>query len=78
MTLNEYYLKHGTDGLNGLVERCKVPTKLSYIQQLIYSPKKRPSTQMAAALIEASNNELTLTGLANPVKVLQRDLKAAQ
>lgn len=71
MTLNEYYLKHGTSGLSALAEKCN--TKLSYLQRLIYTPEKRTSMDMTAALIAASNDELTFAGLANPVKVLRRD-----
>jgi hypothetical protein len=64
MTLYEYYLAHGTDGLAALAQ--KAGTKLSYIRQLIYEPQKRPSADMALAIIEASNGDVTLRGLCNP------------
>jgi hypothetical protein len=64
MTLYEYYLAHGTDGLTALAE--KAGTKLSYIRQLIYETRKRPSVEMAAKIIEASGSKVTLHGLCNP------------
>lgn len=72
MNINAYYIKHGTAGLARLADAAQ--TKLSYLKQLIYSEKKSPSMKMAARLVKASNNELTLEGLANPVKRLPRDV----
>ncbi len=71
MTLNDYFMRHGTKGLRDLAE--KAGTKLSYLLQLNYSTDKRPSIQMASRLVEASNGALTLEGLANPKKVLVRE-----
>lgn len=73
MTLNDYYLKFGTAGLQRLAD--KAGTKLSYMKQLIYDPDKQPSMNMAKKLIEASGNELTYSELANPVKKLPKDVK---
>lgn len=64
MTLYEYYLAHGTAGLAELAE--KAGTKLSYIRQLIYEPRKRPSVEMAEKIIRASAEKVTLHGLCNP------------
>lgn len=64
MTLYEYYLAHGTAGLAELAQ--KAGTKLSYIRQLIYEPRKRPSVDMAEKIIVASENKITLHGLCNP------------
>ena len=75
MTLNQYYLKYGTKGLELLAERSV--TKLSYLKQLNYVVKKMPSLELAKRLVAQSDGELTLDGLANPVKVLVRDAKAA-
>lgn len=64
MTLYEYYVVHKTEGLRELAERAG--TKLSYIRQLIYETRKRPSVDMAAKIIEASGGQVTLDGLCNP------------
>lgn len=73
MTLNDYFIKHGTKGLRELAE--KAGTKLSYLLQLNYSTGKRPSIQMAQRLVEASGGALTLEGLANPQKNLVREAR---
>lgn len=75
MTLNEYFIKHGTQGLRDLAE--KAGTKLSYLLQLNYSTGKRPSIPMALKLVEASDGALTLDGLANPQKNLVRVARRA-
>lgn len=67
-TLNDYFLRHGTEGLRGLADRAG--TKLSYLLQLNYSTEKRPSMLMAQRIAAASNGEITLDGLANPKKEL--------
>jgi hypothetical protein len=64
MTLYEYSLAHGTEGLRELAE--KAGTKLSYIRQLMYEPNKRPSADMALKIIKASGDTITLHGLCNP------------
>lgn len=74
-TINAYFLAHGTEGLRTLAQ--KAGTKLSYLLQLNYMPTKRPSVAMAQRLIEASDGELTLEGLANPQKRLVREVRAA-
>ena len=73
MTLNDYFIKHGTKGLRELAE--KAGTKLSYLLQLNYSTGKRPSIQMAQRLVDASGGALTLEGLANPKKSLVREAR---
>lgn len=75
MTINDYFVRYGTKGLQGLADRAG--TKLSYLLQLNYSPSKRPSITMASRLVEASGGELTLEGLANPKKVLVREARKA-
>lgn len=72
MNINDYYIKHGTSGIERLAQQAK--TKLSYLKQLIYSPEKRPSISMAQRLVKASGGELTFDDLANPVKRLPRDV----
>lgn len=67
-TINDYFLKYGTEGFRKLA--AKAGTSVGYLQQLNYSTKKRPSISMAEKLIEASNGELTFEGLANPRKIL--------
>jgi hypothetical protein len=67
-TLNDYFQKHRTEGLRILAD--KAGTKLSYLQQLNYDPRKRPSMERAKAIVAASNGEITLDGLANPEKRL--------
>lgn len=73
MTLNEYFIQHGTKGLRELAS--KAGTKLSYLLQLNYTPTKRPSIPMALKLVDASDGVLTLEGLANPQKTLVRDAR---
>lgn len=85
MTLNEFFIRHGSSGFEKLAE--KAGTKVSYLQQLNYLPeKKRPSMAMAQKLVDASvelNRDdpamsvLTFDGLANPKKVLVREARAA-
>lgn len=65
MTLSEYQQIYGTAGLIRLAERAE--TQLSYIRQLICTAGKRPSAAMALRLIRASDGQITLEGLANPV-----------
>lgn len=64
MTLYEYYFVHGTDGLTKLA--ADAGTKLSYLRQLIYETRKRPSIEMASKIIDASGGKITLHGLCNP------------
>lgn len=73
MNLNDYYIKHGTAGLERLAQESD--TKLSYLKQLVYTTNKRPSIEMARRLVAASGGELTFDGLANPVKRLPKDLR---
>lgn len=73
-TINRYYLKYGTEGLNDLAVRAN--TKLSYLQQLNYVLTKEPSLKLAKRLVEHSAGELTLEGLANPEKLLIREARA--
>lgn len=72
-TLNDYFRNHGTEGLRALAERAG--TKVSYLLQLNYMPTKRPSVKMCERLVKASNGALTFEGLANPKKVLVRNLE---
>jgi len=64
MTLNEYYMTYGLDGLRELAKRAG--TKVSYLLQLNYDSSKRPSLQMAQRIVEASGGVITLDDLANP------------
>lgn len=73
MTLNDYFITHGTKGLRDLA--LKAGTKLSYLLQLNYTPTKRPSMEMASRLVDASGGVLTLEGLANPKKILVREAR---
>ena len=75
MTINEYFIRHRTDGLRRLADRAQ--TKLSYLLQLNYTPTKLPSIKMAKRLIDASDGELSFDGLLNPTKTLIRDSKKA-
>lgn len=69
-TLNAYFLKHGKAGLRHLA--AKTGAKVGYLQQLNYVTRKKPGKKLALKLVEASNGEITLEGLDNPVKVLKR------
>lgn len=73
MSLNDYFIKHGTEGLRELAE--KAGTKLSYLLRLNYSTGKRPSIQMAQRLVEASDGAFTSGGVANPTKNLVREAR---
>lgn len=76
MNINDYYIKYGTEGLSRLAKEAE--TTLSYLQRLIYDPKKRPSLDMSLKLVKASKNELTIEGLANPVKRIPKQLKSSR
>jgi len=75
-TINDFFIKHGTEGFRRLAERAG--TKVSYLLQLNYMPSKVPSVRMAQRLIAASDGELTLEGLANPQKRLAREVRRQQ
>lgn len=81
MTLNDYFILHGTKGLRALADAAD--TKLSYLLQLNHNPEKRPSMEMAQRLVDASmrlhgpDGALTYDGLAKPKKVLVRDARKA-
>lgn len=70
MTLNAYFLRHGRAGLRALA--LATGARFGYLQQLNYVTRKKPSMALALKLVAASGGEITLDGLANPVKVLKR------
>lgn len=67
-TINDFYRAHRRRGLRELAQ--KTGTTDHYLMQLNYNPAKRPSVDMALKLIEATDGEITLEGLCNPVKKL--------
>jgi hypothetical protein len=80
-TLAEFYALHGTAGTTELANTAQ--TKLSYIRQLIWVPKKRPSADMAVRLVDASNalpyaTKLTLDDLINPNETQRKPRRLAE
>lgn len=67
MTLTQYRLIHGVDGLQKLAESCGC--KVGYLVTLSYSREKEPSLSLARALVAASQNLLDYESLCRAPRV---------
>lgn len=70
MNLIDYFTEHGHEGLKEIAE--KAGTTYRYLLAMLYDEKRIPSLKLAIKLIEASDNLLTVEGLANPVRLERR------
>jgi hypothetical protein len=73
MNLQEYVIKHGTKHLFALATICD--RSEGYFSNLLYTinaghnPPKTPSIKLAKKMCHASFGELTMEGLASPVRI---------
>lgn len=73
-TIVQYYVLKGEAGMRRLAEDTGL--RLSYLMQLVYDQRKRPSAEAALSIIKASGDLITLEGLCNPTPRPKRARRA--